>query len=71
MTYRKLLAAATAAVVITTVALGLVASVSAADKYKVIYNFGGSDLISDARRKPVRYGIMWQRQQRHCLQVVT
>ena len=37
MTYRKLLAAASAAVVITTVALGLVANVSAADKYEVIY----------------------------------
>jgi len=48
MTYRKLLAAASAALVITTVALGLVANVSAADKYKVIYNFGGPGLISDA-----------------------
>ena len=46
MTYRKLLAAASAAVV--TVILGLVANVSAADKYEVIYNFGGSGLISDA-----------------------
>jgi len=55
MTYRKLLAAASAAVVITTVALGLVANVSAADKYEVIYNFaqigdgnGAAGLISDA-----------------------
>jgi len=54
MTYRKLLAAASAAVVITTVALGFVANVSAADKYEVIYDFaftGGSaaaGLISDA-----------------------
>jgi uncharacterized repeat protein (TIGR03803 family) len=46
MRYRKLLAAASAAVV--TVILGLVANVSAADKYEVIYNFGGSGLISDA-----------------------
>ena len=41
MTYRKLLAAACATVVITTVALGLVASVSAADKYEVIYSVSG------------------------------
>jgi len=42
MTYRKLLAVASAALAITTVALGLVANVSAADKYEVIYNIGGA-----------------------------
>jgi len=53
MTYKKLLAAANAAVV--TVILGLVANVSAADKYEVIHSFGGvsagagpTGLISDA-----------------------
>ena len=55
MTFRKLLAAASSAVMITAIALGLDTNSSATDKYEVIYSFNGMEggvgplgLISDA-----------------------
>jgi len=55
MTFRKLLAAASSAVMITAIALGLDTNSSATDKYQVIYSFNGMEggvgplgLISDA-----------------------